>query len=160
MNKKMVIIATIVLIFDQIFKSIAQIYDVNINIISHVFRLNYYQNTGAAWSILEGEQTLLIVVTFIMLVLIFNMMYSYEDNKLNNIAFGLLIGGIIGNLIDRVFYAYVRDFIELIVFGYNFPIFNIADMGIVIGVILIIISTIKGEFKNGVKSRRKLNKNW
>lgn len=157
MNKKMVIISTIVLIIDQITKSMAQIYSVNISLIGNFFRLSYYQNTGAAWSILEGRQTLLIVISLIMLVLVFNMMYSYENNKLNNTAFGLLVGGILGNLIDRIFNGYVRDFLEFNIFGYNFPIFNIADMGIVIGVILVLLSTIKGEFKDGSKGRRKLN---
>ena len=69
MNKKMVIISTIVLIIDQITKSMAQIYSVNISLIGNFFRLSYYQNTGAAWSILEGRQTLLIVISLIMLVI-------------------------------------------------------------------------------------------
>ena len=53
----------------------------------------------------------------------------------------------IGNLIDRLVLGYVRDFIDFIIFGYNFPIFNIADIGIVLGVFLLIIETVKGEIK-------------
>ncbi len=53
----------------------------------------------------------------------------------------------------------VRDFIDIRIFGYEFPVFNIADMAIVIGVLLILISTVKGDLKNGNRSKRKLDKN-
>lgn len=159
MNKKMVIISTIILIIDQIIKSIIQINNIHIDIIKDLFGFNYYQNTGAAWSILEGNTLLLIIISIVMLVLIYNMTFSYEETKLNNLSFGLLFGGIFGNLVDRVFYGYVRDFIDIKIFGYNFPVFNIADMAIVVGVLLLVISTLKGELKDGNNSRRKLRKN-
>ena len=159
MNKKKMVLAIIVLVIDQILKSLVQLYNTNITIIDHFFRLTYYQNTGAAWSILEGHEYILIFVSITMLVLVFNMMYSYENDRLNNTAFGLLIGGILGNLSDRVFYGMVRDFINFRILGYEFPVFNVADMAIVIGVLLILISTIKGDLKNGNRSKRKLDKN-
>ncbi len=159
MNKNKTILAIIIFVVDQILKSIVQLSNVNISIIDNFFRLTYYQNTGAAWSILEGHGYMLILISIIMLVLVFNMMYSYEDNTLNNTAFGLLLGGILGNLCDRVFYGMVRDFIDIRIFGYEFPVFNIADMAIVIGVLLILISTVKGDLKNGNRSKRKLDKN-
>ncbi len=83
------------------------------------------------------------------------MMYSYEENKLNDLSFGLLIGGILGNFADRIFCGFVRDFIVIKIFSYNFPVFNIADITIVVGVLLLVISTIKGEIKSGNKSRRR-----
>lgn len=155
MNRKKVIISIIVLIIDQISKSLIQVYNPNFSVIPNFFSINYYQNTGAAWSILEGRQYLLIAVSIIMLLLVYNMMFSFEKNKLNNMAFGLLFGGILGNLIDRIIFGYVRDFLAFDIFNYSFPIFNIADATIVIGVILLIVSTIKGELKNGSKSKRK-----
>lgn len=159
MNKRKMILAIIVFIVDQVLKSIVQLNNVNISVIDNFFRLTYYQNTGAAWSILEGHGYILIFVSIIMLILVFNMMYSYEANTFNDLAFGILLGGILGNLCDRVFYGMVRDFIDLCIFGYEFPVFNIADMAIVIGVILILITTIKGDLKSGNRSKRKLNKN-
>jgi signal peptidase II len=78
---------------------------------------------------------------------------NFKKNKRNNIAFSLLIGGILGNLIDRIIHGYVIDYFHFYLFGYDYPIFNIADIGIVIGVILIIISIWKGEDKNGNSSK-------
>jgi signal peptidase II len=86
-------------------------------------------------------------------------MYSYKENKLNNLAFCILFGGILGNFLDRIFVGYVRDFISFKFGNYYFPTFNIADIAIVIGVILLIISTIVEEMtKNGNKSRRSKRK--
>ena len=147
MNRKIVIIGIIALVIDQITKSLMQIYDVHLNVINEFLRLNYIQNTGAAWSILEGKQYLLIGITIFMLILVYNMSFSYDNNKLNNFTFGILFGGIIGNLFDRVLYGMVRDFIDINIFGYNFPVFNIADMLIVLGVVILLISTFKGELK-------------
>lgn len=155
MNRKMVIISTIILLFDQVVKSIIQIGNVHFNIIGNFLRLNYYQNTGAAWSILQGKTVTLIVISIIMLILVYSMSFSYEEAKINDVSFGLLFGGIVGNLVDRIFYGFVRDFIDINIFGYNFPVFNIADMAIVIGVIILVISTIKGELKSGNKGIRR-----
>lgn len=159
MNKKKLIISIVVLFIDQITKSMIQAYNTNIDILDNLFGLHYYQNTGAAWSILEGKQTILILITIGVLVLVYNMMFSFEEDRLNNFAFGLLFGGILGNLIDRVFYGFVRDFIDIVIVGYDFPVFNIADMAIVIGIFLVIVATLKGELKNGIDSRRKRAKN-
>lgn len=159
MNKKKLIISIVVLFIDQITKSMIQAYNTNIDILDNLFGLHYYQNSGAAWSILEGKQTILILITIGVLVLVYNMMFSFEEDRLNNFAFGLLFGGILGNLIDRVFYGFVRDFIDIVIVGYDFPVFNIADMAIVIGIFLVIVATLKGELKNGIDSRRKRAKN-
>lgn len=145
MNKKKVIISVIVLLIDQLLKSFIQIYDIHVSLINNFFSINYHQNIGAAWSILEGKQILLIIISLVMLVLVYNMSFSYSENKVNNFSFGLLIGGILGNLVDRVLFGYVRDFIDVIIFKYDFPVFNIADAAIVIGVIIIIITTFKGD---------------
>lgn len=61
----------------------------------------------------------------------------------------LTFAGMAGNLIDRVMYGYVRDFIDVVIFNYNFPIFNVADMAVVIGVILIIIEIVFEEYIHG-----------
>ena len=65
----------------------------------------------------------------------------------------MLLGGILGNLSDRILFGYVKDFISLYIFGYSFPVFNIADICIVVGVIILIISILRGEDKNGSSSK-------
>ena len=76
-------------------------------------------------------------------------------STLENISYGMIIGGILGNLFDRVFFGYVIDFIDFRIFGYNYPIFNLADSFIVIGVIIMAIITIRKEYHERSSSRRK-----
>ena len=65
-------------------------------------------------------------------------------NKLDYIIYSLLYGGIVGNLFDRIVYGYVIDYLDFYIFNYNFPVFNFADVCIVISVILIIFDSIRG----------------
>lgn len=153
MNRKKSIIAVIIIIIDQITKLIVQTYETNITIIKNVFAIRYYENTGAAWSILEGKQSLLIILSILMIIIVYSMMFSFKNNKLTNWAFGILFGGILGNFIDRIFFGYVRDFISLTIFNYRYPIFNVADMAIVMGAIMLVVITLKGEKKDGDKRR-------
>ena len=154
MNYKKIICLFIVFFVDQILKYIISINNTSIAIIDNFFYIDYSSNTGAAFSILSGHNILLIVVSLILCVVLYHFMYSFKDNKYNSIAFGILFGGILGNLADRLFVGYVRDFISFKIGSYFFPTFNIADMAIIIGVVLIGISSIKEELsKRGNKSR-------
>ncbi|MDD3821924.1 MAG: signal peptidase II, partial [Bacilli bacterium] len=74
-------------------------------------------------------------------------------SKVNLISYGLLAGGIIGNLIDRFRFGYVVDFINMYIIGYSFPVFNISDMAIVFGVIIIIYDILKKEKTNESNNR-------
>ena len=83
-------------------------------------------------------------------------MYVFQTNRRNNIAFGLVVGGMTGNLMDRWLFGYVRDFFDFQIFHYNYPIFNIADIAIVIGIILLVIAILKGEdHREKLDSRKK-----
>lgn len=95
-------------------------------------------NTGGAWSLLNQHTWILIVMSilFIAVILVANYMYK-NKNIFYSISMGLIIGGAVGNLIDRLFLGYVRDFISLDFM--NFPIFNFADIAICVGVILLCI---------------------
>lgn len=156
MNKQKLFVGLSVLIIDQVLKGIIETLTKSYVIIDKVFSIKYVTNTGAAFSLFENNIFVLILISLIILVLAYNLSFSFKSNKINNITFGLLYGGILGNLIDRVFYGYVRDFISIFIF----PVFNIADMAIVCGIILLIITSIKGELnsksgdKNENKSRR------
>ena len=153
MNKQKLFIGLSVLIIDQILKGIISTLTTSYVIIDKVFSIKYLTNTGAAFSLFENNTFLLILVSLFILVLVYNVSFSFKSDRLTNLTFGLLYGGILGNLIDRVFYGYVRDFIKI---G-NFPIFNIADIAIVVGIILLVFISIKGEFisKRGEKDENK-----
>ena len=122
----------------------------DINIIENFFWFSSTHNQGAAYGIFSGHTTLLIVVSVIMLVLIF--VYNLFHKKKTffySISLGLIVGGAIGNLIDRVFFGYVRDFIKFSFFSFNC---NIADICLTFGVILFAIYLI---FFDNFKQKRK-----
>ena len=157
MNRKILIIAIFSLAIDQISKIIAEeflILNVGKVLIPNFFNLTLCYNNGAAWSILENQKILIIILTLIALFIIYHFIYCFKKNNRNNVAFGLIMGGLSGNLIDRIIFSHVRDFLDFYIFGYDFPVFNIADICIVIGVILLIIAIIKGEDISENSSRK------
>ena len=111
----------------------------SIPIIKNFFYITYVKNTGAAWSLLKDKQILLVIITVIVLFLINKYMAKEKLSKVENIIYGIIIGGIIGNLFDRLVYKSVIDYLDFKIFGYNYPIFNLADTFIVIGIILLIL---------------------
>ena len=148
MNKKILIIFVITLFLDQLTKSLVQAFiklEYSLEIIKNFFSLTYVNNYGAAWSILSNKNTFLIIISIVSLVIIYRFMYVFNKNKRNNVAFGLLFGGISGNLIDRALLGYVRDFLDFKIFNYNYPIFNFADSFICIGVLILLYSIYLGE---------------
>lgn len=147
MYKKVFLISIFSIIIDQISKYIIDItlrYDEVIKVINNFFYITRTSNTGAAFSIFEGKIILFLIVSIITIIILIKYIKSFKDNMINNLAFGLMIGGIVGNFIDRLFLGYVRDFIKVDIFNFNYPIFNIADSCIVVGVILLCISIIRG----------------
>ena len=155
MNKKILIITLLVLAIDLLSKYIAfMFFQEPISIIPNVFRFMYATNTGAAWSLFNNFTFVLDIISVIILIIIYLYSKSFKKNIRNNIAFGILYGGILGNLFNRIYNGFVIDFIDIKIFSYDYPVFNIADSAIVVGIILLIISIIKGE-DNEVKSRNR-----
>ena len=135
-------------------------------IIPYLFNFKLVHNIGAAWGVLAGKQVFLIALSIVFLV-IFIVYYSKEKNKtwLLNVTFGLLIGGCIGNLYDRIFVGYVRDFIQFD-FWQSFPVFNFADVALSFGVVLFVIYLVlyfvrlkKTEKKTGIMIEKFDDKN-
>lgn len=153
MNKKFLFLTLLCIIIDQVVKifiSINMNINQSINVINNFFRITYVHNDGAAFSILSGNRLLLIFIAIISLVLIYTFFINNKKlTQLEQISYILLIGGIIGNLIDRILYGYVIDYLDFKIINYNFPIFNLADIFIVISIFLLIILTIKGDEKSG-----------
>lgn len=141
MRRKVLLTATMIAIVDQIIKlAVTKSMDLNqeIIIIKNFFSIFYVQNDGAAWSILSGNRILLIMVSVFFLYASLKY-FLLDDNisKLEMIGYGMLIGGVTGNLIDRIISGNVIDYLAFNLFGYHFPVFNVADMSIVVGAFLV-----------------------
>ena len=151
MKNKIIIIAIICILIDFISKLLVTSnlnIGESITVISSFFSITYIENTGAAWGMLSNGTLVLAALSIIFLG--FAVKYIYDLKKVtwfNAISYGMLLGGIVGNLIDRIFRNYVIDFLNFNIFGYNFPIFNIADCFIVISIFLIVIDTLLEEEK-------------
>lgn len=150
--KKISIISLAVILIDRIVKIlVTNNFELNVRneIINNFFYITNCHNYGAAFSLFSGNVIFLIFITLIVLFLIYREVKKSSINKVNSILYGLLLGGIIGNLFDRIFYGYVIDYLDFKIFNLDFAIFNIADMAIVIGALLLII--FEGSDKKWVK---------
>lgn len=158
MMKKLFGIAFITVLLDQLIKNgllFFMNYGQSITIIKNFFNITLIGNTGAAFSILSSNTILLIIISVVVLnVLYFFFIKGKTLTDFEQVSYGLLVGGIMGNLIDRVLRMQVVDYLDFNIFGYNFPVFNLADIVIVISMILIVIQIIKGD-KNEVSSKSK-----
>ncbi len=143
MKKRELIALLVLLMIDLISKSyIASTMQLgeSIPVINDFFYITYAHNTGAAWSMLEGQMLFFYVTTIAGVVLISWLFFkSDKQNTYTRFALVLMLVGAVGNFIDRVLYQYVRDFLDFHIFGYDFPIFNVADMCLCIGVFVIIL---------------------
>lgn len=143
----MFVLAFMLIVIDQVTKWIVvnQIsYGKSISILPNFFKLTYVKNTGAAWSLFMGNQVLLITMTLTVLIFFFFYLYKKETiNKVDVLIYGGLLGGIFGNLLDRIRLNYVIDFLDFTIFRYNFPVFNVADIFIVFAGIILIIKIFK-----------------
>lgn len=109
-----------------------------IEVIPNVLSLTYIQNTGAAWSILEGQMIFFYIVTILVVgVLLYELHKHWRDSKVFALGFSFIIGGALGNFIDRLLLKYVVDMIKLEFI--DFPIFNLADTWLTVGVIIVLI---------------------
>lgn len=146
-KQKIYSIASIVIMVDLILKFIVSSKLVEndiIKVIPNLFSIYYLKNTGAAFSILQDSTAFLVILSALILLVLNNYIDKEKDlNKISEISLGMVIGGIFGNMIDRIINHSVTDFISFRIFNYNFPVFNIADIGITVGVFLLLISVLK-----------------
>lgn len=142
----MIIFIPLVVIIDIISKLLVSnnlLLSKSVTIIPNFFYLTYAHNYGGAWSIFENNTLAITIISFIVILGISYYVFKNKvTRKIEIIGYSLLLGGAIGNLIDRIIYGYVIDFLDFYILGYDFPIFNIADIGIVVGIIFLLISMI------------------
>ena len=140
--KRVLIISFLCTLIDQIIKGIVTFsmsLGQSISIILNFFHITYVGNTGGAWSILSGNTWIFIIMAFLAINLIFYFFINGKQlSKIESISYGVLIGGILGNLVDRIFYGYVVDYLDFRLFKYAFPVFNFADICIVLSISVII----------------------
>ncbi|WP_449539942.1 signal peptidase II [Ferdinandcohnia sp. Marseille-Q9671] len=140
------LLALFVIVLDQITKWIIVRYmekGDSIQIIENFLYITSHRNRGAAWGILQGQMWFFYIVTTIVVIMLVLYIRSLKPNqKLFGLALAFMLGGAIGNFIDRIFRKEVVDFIDTYIFTYDFPIFNIADSALVIGVVMILLLTL------------------
>jgi len=141
-KKKIWIMAAIVILmvfFDQLSKHLitARKDSLPLIVIDNFFTLDYVKNTGASFGMMQGNNSLLIWLSFIILGLLF----YFHDHlpKKSSVFFPFIVAGTIGNLIDRIRNGFVVDFLDVYFRSYHWPTFNLADSSIVVGVVGLII---------------------
>lgn len=146
------IIGIIILVsFDQLTKYLTVLHiplHEKIEVIPGILSFTYYQNTGAAWNILEGQMIFFYIITIIVTIVLGYLLYKEgQKNIVMGILLMLMISGALGNFIDRLFHQYVIDMIQLEFI--NFPIFNLADSYLTVGAIGLMIYVL---FEDVIKS--------
>jgi len=160
MKKKEMLLTVLLLFLDQSVKIIMEnvVKGNVIKVIPGFFQLEMVYNKGAAWSILNNQILFLIIIAILALVLLAWIKKDFEKIKLSELAYPLLYAGIIGNLLDRIVFHHVKDYLHFYLFGYSYPVFNLADIFIVIGTILLGVVIVKGEKENGKNISRNRSK--
>jgi len=149
-NRRIALIAVVVVALDQLTKQMVLRllgYAQEKIVIEGFFKFVHWGNTGAAWSLFRGNNELLAGVALIALLILFLSRHYFDSRTLlSQIAFGLICGGIVGNLIDRLWVGHVIDFIYFYLqqrggTEIGFPAFNVADSAICTGVGLVFLIT-------------------
>ena len=142
---KYTVVIIILFLIDRLFKVLVNYLKGTVTLIPNFVSLVYVKNIGAAFSLMEGKTTLLAIFSLLAFLVIYKELISKKNETLLNISYIMILGGILGNFYDRLVLNYVIDYISVIIFNYHFPIFNFADMLIVIGVLLLIYELWKGD---------------
>ncbi len=153
-NRRIGLIALLVIAVDQLTKALVLRwlgYAEEKVVVDGFFKFVHWTNTGAAWSLFRGRNELLAIIALLALVVLFFSRHHFDSRTLlGQIAFGLIFGGIVGNLIDRLVRQHVIDFLYFYLQQrgggeIGFPAFNVADSAICTGVALVFLVTWKNE---------------
>ena len=148
MKKKyliLIVVAPVVFLIDQLSKFFISSYFVPhrpVSVLKDFFHINYVRNAGAAFGLFQGQSELLTVVALVgvAVLLLYAFLahhrFPFTNSVFIKIALGLILGGTVGNLIDRLRFGYITDFVDVSIW----PAFNGADSAIVIGIILFVYS--------------------
>ena len=144
-----ILLGLAILLLDQITKQAIRAnfaYGESRPVIEGFFNLVYVRNDGAAWNVLSGQSLVLILISVAVLVLLIVYRRSFLQESLSHrIMLGLMLGGIVGNLVDRIRFGWVTDFLDFEFGTYHYPSFNVADSAICIAVALYIVTNLLGK---------------
>lgn len=148
----MLIVSILIVILDQVTKFFAVKYlkgNLPKSVIGEFFQLAYVENRGAAFGILQDKKIFFVIISLLVVSILVWMIikHSGEMDIFTRISMVMLLGGTIGNFIDRIRQGYVVDFLSFNFGDYSFPVFNVADICIVIGTILLMIMIILDDDK-------------
>lgn len=149
MEKKYIKIISLIIfliVFDQLIKFLVTL---NFNlgeefvIINNFLKFMYIKNTGAAFGMFSGNTFMLILIAIVLIWYLIKEIKTNLNNRLSIISFSLVLGGALGNLIDRIFRGYIVDYISFTLFNSEMAIFNMADIYITFGVLLLLYIVIR-----------------
>ncbi len=158
--RRWIALAALVLVFDQVSKFLlVPLVAAGPVKVTPFFNLVLAQNRGAAFSFLAGasgwQRELFIAIALIAAVWILYLLRRHPTEQLFCTALSLILGGAIGNLVDRLHLGAVLDFFDFHAFGYHWPAFNIADSAITVGAVLLIWHSLAPPSGRGVSSKRR-----
>lgn len=148
MKKKIFLLSIAFVFLDQLSKFLLDKFLVlgkSYTIFDRFLYITKAYNDGISFSMLSGHKFLIILISIGIMAFLLFYMRKFKQNMRNIIAFSLVFGGLIGNLIDRIIHGYVIDFIDFYIMNYNYPIFNLADSFICIGILMLLYAVVKGE---------------
>lgn len=148
------VVGIVVIALDQVSKIIVAGNETlhSLTLIPGFFHITYCENTGMAWSLFSGHQQILALISAVAIGVMIWYVIDKRPDKLTTFGLALMIGGATGNLIDRLILGYVRDFLDFYPFGYDFPVFNIADSALCIGVAFLFIAILLEDTKEKNKA--------
>ena len=145
--KRVIVASFTLLVIDLVIKSLVMnlmYIHQKITVIPNFFHIFYVRNDGAAFSLFEGQQTWLILIALgVLTYIIYTIKKEKHFTKMNILLYGMLIAGITSNLIDRVLFGEVIDYLSFTIMGYGFPVFNLADTMIVLSLTLYLLYSFK-----------------
>ncbi|WP_017548465.1 signal peptidase II [Salinicoccus carnicancri] len=112
----------------------------SIPVLGKYLAITSHRNSGAAWGMLQGQMIFFYIITVVVLaILVYVYIREAKDNLLLQTAIVMLAAGSFGNFIDRILFQEVVDFVDVLLIFYDFPIFNVADSALTVGVVLMIV---------------------
>ncbi len=151
--RKFLAVAAATLLLDQLTKALVRAQmelHTAIPLLGDLLRLRYVRNSGAAFGMFQGSRYLFIAISIASVIAVIYLIRSGRYHfRGSHVAFGLVMGGALGNLIDRLLIPEVTDFIDMGIGLHRWPTYNIADVGLTLGVAYLAVAYLAGGWKEG-----------